>query len=271
VPVDDQAVAQKKRRGRPAKETAKASAEEAAPMEGSLGAASSPVVRQVANPGAAADGFATEVEAALAAMNGRAVFATTGLEISIRQKRLLWDLGAVIVADWTPHITHLVADTFRRTTKLMCAVCKGAHVVTPAYVKACREAGRLVDTAQFLLKDEVCEAAFARKRAMPNGYSLAMAVQRAQQNGPLLQGKSVYCFPSVTEKRELPLLVQASGGTWLNRFPNTVDSSIILLAERTVSSDREQQRRRTHEVYDVELLREAACTQELRLGAYRLR
>eukprot|EP00439_Symbiodinium_sp_Y106_P073491 s872_g13.t2 len=215
--------------------------------------------------------FANPAEAAVAAANGRPVFATTGLELSSRQQKFLLDLQGLMVAEWNPHVSHLIADTFRRTTKMMCAICTGAHILSTEYVKACREAGRLVDEAAFLLKDEVCEAAFARKRGISQGYSLAAALQRARQNGPLLHGMSVYCFPSVGEKRELPMLVAAAGGTWLKRFPlQPACTSVLLLAERCVSSEREQQRRRVYEVYDVELLREAACTQELRRSAYRL-
>lgn len=214
--------------------------------------------------------ISTPAEAAVAAAVGRKVFATTGVELSGRQKRFLMDLQGVLVSDWIPQISHVIADTFRRTTKMMCAICKGAHIVTPAYVKACREAGRWVDEEDFTLKDEICESAFARKRGMP-GYSLSAAVKRAQSNGPLLQGISVYVFPSVGDKRDLPILVAAAGGTWLKRFPlQPEDPSVLLLAERSVNSERERKRRKTFEVYDVELLREAACTQELRKSAYRL-
>lgn len=204
--------------------------------------------------------------------DGRPIFATTGCEISERQKRILAELGAVFVADWSPHITHLVADTFRRTAKMMCAICRGARVVLPEYVAACRSAGKFVDDKDFVLRDSVCEAAFARKRGISQGYSLVEALTRARTNGPLLKGISVYCFPSVVEKRELPLLVSSAGGTWLNRFPaQPDDESVLLLAERAVGSEKEQQRRRLHAVYDVELIREAACTQEIRRSAYRLR
>jgi len=199
-------------------------------------------------------------------------FATTGLELSGRQKRILFDLGAKVADEWTPEITHLVADTFRRTAKMMCAICHGAYVVTPEYIVACRAAGQRVDEMPFMLQDTVCEAAFARKRGIANGYSLAAALERARSRGPLLRGISVYCFPSVIEKRELPMLVAAAGGTWLTRFPSAPDNdTVLLLAERMVSGEKEQQRRRAHAVFDVELLREAACTQEIRKAAYRLR
>eukprot|EP00930_Biecheleria_cincta_P091992 TRINITY_DN8171_c0_g2_i1.p1 TRINITY_DN8171_c0_g2~~TRINITY_DN8171_c0_g2_i1.p1 ORF type:complete len:4648 (+),score=936.88 TRINITY_DN8171_c0_g2_i1:48-13991(+) len=218
--------------------------------------------------------YSSVVEAAIAAAAGRPVFATTGFELSSRQKRLLLELGCVLVADWCEHVTHLLADTFRRTTKMMCAICKGAYVLTPHFIKACREAGRLVGEASFVLRDEVCEAAFARKRGIAEGYSLAQALVKSRQQGALLKGVSVYCFASVADKRELPQVVAAAGGTWLSRLPAAPDdpSKLLLLAERAgQSTDREQQRRKALEVYDVELIREAACTQELRRSAYRLR
>jgi len=226
------------------------------------------------------DGIADEAHGQTSAAAGSAivahgaspVFATSGLELSLRQRRILIDLGVAMVDEWTPSITHIIADTFRRTTKIMCGICRGVRIITPDYIHACRVAGKLVDEERFLLHDVVCETAFARRRGLTSGYSLTKALNRARGNGQLLQGVSVYCFPSVVEKRELPALVAAAGGKWLHRFPSSPDDgAVLLLAERAVSSEREQRRRKAHDVYDVELLREAACTQVLRRGAYRLR
>ncbi|CAK0789207.1 unnamed protein product [Prorocentrum cordatum] len=226
----------------------------------------------VAEARAGAGAFAAAGPPPRPPLPGAPCFSSTGLELSKRQKRTIREMGWALASDWVPGITHLVADTFRRTTKMMCAICCGAHIVTPGYLDACREAGGLVDEAAFILRDEVCEAAFARKRGIGGGYSLAVALERSRSGGKLLAGVSVYCFPSVAEKRELPMLVEAAGGTWLSRWPDSPDaSSVLLLAERTVGSEKEQQRRRAHEVFDVELLREATCTQQLRRGAYRLR
>lgn len=157
---------------------------------------------------------------------------------------------------------------------MQCAICHGAHVLVPAYVTACREAGRLVPEEPFILQDDVCEPAFARKRNIQGGYSLKAALELARRNGALLKGVSVYCFPSVTDtaRKSLPLIVAAAGGTWLTKFPSRpIDDSVLLLAERTVVGERERRRRQQFEVYDVELLQEAACTQILRRYAYRLR
>lgn len=155
---------------------------------------------------------------------------------------------------------------------MMCAICRGCNIVVPGYLAACRAAGRLVEEGPYTLEDRVCEEAFARRRGLSAGYSLAAALERVRRHGPLLAGVSVYCFPSVTEKRELPTVVVAAGGTWLQRFPSDPgDEAVLLLAERGAASAREVARRQTYEVYDVEMLREAACTQELRRPVYRLR
>lgn len=203
---------------------------------------------------------------------GKPCFTTTGVVLKAQQRRIIDKLGASFSSDCGPDVTHIVADTFRRTTKMMCAICRGVRAVIPDYLGACEMAGRLIDEGPFELRDHVCEQAFARKRGIPGGYSLAMALERARRNGPLLKGMSVYCFPSVEDTRELPLVVAAAGGRWLPRFPDDPDAAtMLLLAEPVVSGDHEREKRALHTVYDVELLREAVCTQELRLDAYKLK
>lgn len=202
-------------------------------------------------------------------------FSATGLDLSAAERRMIKDLGAAFTSDWGPEVTHLVADTFRRTTKMMCAICCGARVVVPTYLEACAKAGRIVDDAAFLLADTVCEAAFARKHHL-DGYSLARALEQRRRAGPLLHGISVYCFPSVVEKHDLPQLVAAAGGTWLAEPPAAVGGSaeeaaaVLLLAERAAGAGPEPRQGPTRRVYDVELLREAAMTQVLRRRAWRL-
>jgi len=201
-------------------------------------------------------------------------FTATGVELTAAQRRTIKALGAHFTSEWTPQATHLIADTFRRTTKMMCAICCGARVVVPAYLDACAKAGKLVDDAQFILRDEVCEAAFARKHHLADNFSVSAALERRNQHGPLLHGVSVYCFPSVMERHDLPHLVAAAGGAWLDElpasFPGHADP-LLLLAERVARNDDEQeQRKQANRVYDVEMLREAAITQVLRRRQWRM-
>jgi len=201
----------------------------------------------------------------------RPCFAATGFQLSDRQRRILMKLGGSVVDVWTPDVTHLVADTFRRTTKMMCSIACGVRIVVPDFITASRAADHFVEENPFMLKDEICEIAFARKRNL-DGYSMVEAVRRRLLHGPLLSAVHVHCLPSVLEKRELPLLVAAMGGKWLPTFPGMPDhESVLLLGERAQCSEQEREWRSKHKVYDLELLREAACTQVLRKSHYRLR
>lgn len=198
-------------------------------------------------------------------------FTSTGFELGKKQKLVLEQFGCKLVDAWNPCVTHLIADTFRRTTKMMCAIASGADIITPDYLVACSAKNVLIDVRPFALRDTICEAAFARKRGLAD-YSLAGALDRRRQQGPLLKDMSVFCLPSVSEKRELPLLVVASGGNWLEEWPSSLDDpQLLLLAERVPVSADEGRVRKTHKVFDVELLREAACTQVLRKSLYRIR
>merc|ERR1712232_518479 len=152
-------------------------------------------------------------------------FVVTGLQLSAKQLRKLEArIGARIIEDWVPEVTHLVTDTFRSTLKLMCSICVGAHIVTPAYLDACQVAGSVVDEAPHLLRDELCEAAFAKKRGL-GSYSLQAAVELARHRGPLLAGVEVICSESVARQRELEAIVRAAGGSWLGNMSSAQASS----------------------------------------------
>jgi hypothetical protein len=181
------------------------------------------------------------------------------LQLSVNQRRKLEArVGARITEEWTPEVTHLVTDTFRSTLKLMCSVCVGAHIVMPSYLDACEQAGGIVDEASHLLRDELCEAAFAKKRGLGN-YSLQAAVELARQR-PLLAGVDVSCSESVARQPELEAIVRAAGGRW--------EGSSTAGCAQSSSYDCVRPRRSLQigpDGFDAELLREAACTQLLRL------
>jgi len=189
--------------------------------------------------------------------------AFSGIEISARRRQQLESkVGVRVVDDWCPDVTHLVADAFRRTTKLMCAICVGAYIVVPNFLSACQRAGSLIDPGEWLLRDELCEAAFAKKRRLPE-YSLAAAVARARSNGPLLADVSVCCSRTVTSTADLRSLVHAAGGIWLEEPPGAD-------AQRGLPASGPGSFLHLGKDFDPELLREAACTQILRFEQYRL-
>lgn len=209
-------------------------------------------------------------------MEQRSCFTATGLEIGLKYRRQLRSkLGVRFVDEWSADVTHLIADTFRRTTKMMCAICRGARIVTPDYVDACLKAGFLVDDAAFLLNDSVCEAAFAKKHSLPR-YSLQGALEQARVSGPLLSGVGIYCSAGVVGRSEMKVLVQAAGARWIRQLPETPpedpgEEPVLLLGKAGAEPPAGQAAWwRAKTAYDAELLREAACTQKLRYDLYRL-
>ena len=188
----------------------------------------------------------------------KAYFVCTGLVLDeARCKKLKSSLGITVLENWSSKVTHVIAKDFKRTTKLMCGVCAGLPIVTPAFIDECLKAGELISEAPFLLRDEAAEASFATKRQLPS-FSLQAAVQRARAGG-LLKGKSVYWHGDDDEKEELKLLVEAAKGRWLKRKPKKPKLETAIPKSIVLGQD-----------FDPELLREAACTQEMRWDTYRL-
>ena len=167
--------------------------------------------------------------------------------------------GVNVVDEWSAKVTHVIAKGFRRTSKLMCAVCKGLHIVVPKFIDECITAGEIIDEKPFLLHDNMAEAAFAEKHQLPS-FSLQTSVQRARSEGALLRNRSVYWTDgSEVEQRELKDLVVAAGGRWLKRKPRKLEAEVSIPKSFWLGHD-----------FDPELLREAACTQVLRWDTYRL-
>lgn len=197
-------------------------------------------------------------------------FAVTGKHISGAQRQTLLVLGFGFSDGWSSEVTHLVADEFRRTTKMMCAICSGARVVTAEYIDACGKSGSLVDDNDYILRDAARESTFAIARGLLD-FSVAAAIQHRAKVGPLLHGLAVHCMPSVKEREDMRLIVTAAGGKWLHRLPPKASkSSVLVLGERSLCTARERERRRATTVHEVELLREAACTQTFRFDAHLL-
>mmetsp|Transcript_66817 Transcript_66817/g.159896 ORF Transcript_66817/g.159896 Transcript_66817/m.159896 type:complete len:653 (+) Transcript_66817:3-1961(+) len=205
------------------------------------------------------------------------VLTTTGIDLDPEQRHFLKKtLKVRLVDQWSPKVTHLVADTFRRTTKLMCAVCTGTKIVSPDFIDACIASGSLVEDSAFILADEVCEQAFAKKQGLPD-FSLQAAVERQREHGQCLKGISVHCALGVAGRQDLRPVVEAAGGKWLAKAPHKIsdEQSVLLLAEPSssksmISNARDLERLQAGLFYSPEILREAACTQVLRRDVYRL-
>ena len=187
-------------------------------------------------------------------------FAVTGFVLESSKREKLGKIpGVVVVDEWSSKVTHVIAKGFRRTTKLMCAVCAGLHIVVPEFLDECIREGEVVGEEPFLLKDEIAEATFAEKHELST-FSLQASVQCARTQPALLRSKSVYWADgSASEREELRLLVEAAGGRWLKRKPRKLRDLTAVPKSLWLGQD-----------FDPELLREAACTQVLRWDTYRL-
>jgi len=192
---------------------------------------------------------------------GQPCFAVTGASLSAQERQLIHQLGGKVADTWCPEVTHLITDKFRRTNKLMCAICVGAHIVTPGYLSACASQGSFVSEKAYMLRNDDAElVAFSQKRDI-NAYSLRAACDIARHQ-PLLEGLGIAWKDSGTvssvQLRDMETLVKAAGGKWLVDGASPADDASV----REILN--------LGETYDPELLREAACTQVLRYDRYRL-
>lgn len=202
-----------------------------------------------------------------ASLSRRLCIAVTGFELDLEQRHFLESLGIQVVDEWSPEVTHLIANSFRRTLKMMCSVCAGARIYTSAFLEECYAAGQIpADDSRFALRDVPGEMAFARRHGLPS-FSVQGAIAKVLLRGPLLAGHVVHCLPDVKEKRDLQLVVEAAGGLWLHARPDdrpTVhDVPTLQLGQAGAAAI-------GVEAYDKELLLQAACTQELRFEAFKL-
>lgn len=202
-----------------------------------------------------------------ASVSRRICIAVTGFEVELEQRHFLERLGIRVVDEWSPEVTHLIANTFRRTLKMMCSVCAGARIYTSAFLEACYAAGQIpADDSRFALRDVHGEKAFASRHCLPT-FALQGAIAKVLLRGPLLAGRAVYCSPDVEERKDLQVVVEAAGGLWLHTDPDdhpvAPDLPTLRLGQVGAAPT-------GAEAYDKELLLQAACIQELRWGAFKL-
>ncbi|CAK0891201.1 unnamed protein product [Prorocentrum cordatum] len=127
-------------------------------------------------------------------------FLASGVRVSAATRKLLWQrLGAGFADGWSVEVTHLVSDSFRRTAKMMCALCAGVPVVRSGYLDACLrtpDAGTQPDEEAFALRDRDGEEALERRLGLdPGALSLELAQERRRRQGPLLDGVQVFASP----------------------------------------------------------------------------
>ncbi|XP_042514779.1 uncharacterized protein LOC122089259 isoform X2 [Macadamia integrifolia] len=104
-----------------------------------------------------------------------------------RLTKIIEDLGGVVTSEGSVS-THTITGKVRRTLNLCTALCSGAWIISPSWLKESFREGRFVDELPFILKDEEYELRYktelkdavqrakTRPRALLKGYDICLAV-----------------------------------------------------------------------------------------------
>ncbi|CAK8996284.1 unnamed protein product, partial [Durusdinium trenchii] len=142
-----------------------------------------------------------------------------------------------------------------------CAISAGLPVVKPSFLRRCAKLGYVPEVrGQDLLKDRIGEGILAT-RFCAQGYNLAEVCARAATRR-LLKDFKVFAIrqANVMERSKVKALVLAAGGTWLEDLPELRPGDLLTFGPSSPEA-----------MYDLEALLEAACTQRLRLEAFKLK
>ncbi|XP_053156522.1 mediator of DNA damage checkpoint protein 1 isoform X2 [Hemicordylus capensis] len=119
--------------------------------------------------------------------------------------------------------THLVTDRVRRTVKFLCALARGIPIVTLDWLEKSRRNSSFLVPSSFLVHDPEQEKKFC--------FSLTESLQRARQEGGLLQGYEIHVTPNVQpEPEHMKDIVKCSGGTFLPRMPRAYKDKRIVIS-----------------------------------------
>ncbi|KAK4051346.1 regulator of Ty1 Transposition [Microbotryomycetes sp. JL201] len=159
----------------------------------------------------------------------------TGLDAKSPDIKTLKSLGA----SWTDQpgqVTHLVVKQLSRTEKLLCCLAVAPFIVTTEWVDACIAAGRLVNEAPYVLKDE------AKEKGLGDTLENILARARARR---LFEGKTVYVTKGVEPEVSKIQKILQSGNATVNtsKITSAAQQSILRNEDTYVVSclgDRQQ-------------------------------
>ncbi|KAJ4980143.1 hypothetical protein NE237_010923 [Protea cynaroides] len=126
-----------------------------------------------------------------------------------RLTKIIEELGGVVTSEGSAS-THIITGKVRRTLNFCVALCSGAWIISPSWLKECFRQGRFVDELPFILKDEEYELRYKSE--------LKDAVQRAKAwPRTLLKGfdicLAIHAQPPVDM---LSAIAKSGGGNVLN-------------------------------------------------------
>ncbi|XP_071688258.1 uncharacterized protein [Rutidosis leptorrhynchoides] len=135
--------------------------------------------------------------------------------------RIIKDLGGSVTSDGRES-THVVTGKVRKTLNFCTALCSGAWVISPAWLKESFRKGRFVDEMPYILKDVEYESKY---RA-----DLKDTVLKARTNpGGLLKGFEVCVATHVQPPiNTLSAIVRSAGGNVIHNLHKVKDSSKVI-------------------------------------------
>jgi len=137
--------------------------------------------------------------------------------ISERDSALVEELGGRLT-DAMAECSVLVAESMKRTAKLLCMAARGVPIVSSRWLVECKAAKRFVDPWRHLLRD----AAVEKKWSCRLEETLRQAARR-----PLLQGLSVHVTLQVSPPpQQFREFIEAAGGTFVPKIPTAAHQDL---------------------------------------------
>ncbi|XP_044275547.1 mediator of DNA damage checkpoint protein 1 isoform X2 [Varanus komodoensis] len=177
-------------------------------------------------------------------------------------ERVVTELGGTL-ADSVFDCTHLVTDRVRRTVKFLCALARGIPIVTLDWLEKSKRKSSFLAPDSFFVCDPEQEKNFQ--------FSLTTSLQKAQEEGGLLQGYEIHVTPNVKpEPEHMRDIVRCSGGTFLPRMPRAYkDKRVVISCAEDLPRCKPAQDARVP-VADSELILTGILQQKIDLDAHRL-
>ncbi|KAM6592525.1 hypothetical protein CsatA_000228 [Cannabis sativa] len=132
--------------------------------------------------------------------------------------KVIADLGGVVTSDGSAS-THIITGKVRKTLNFCTALCSGAWIVSPNWLKeSCRQ-GRFIDEVPYILNDE--------EYVLKYRTELKSAVLRAKANpGSLLKGYDVCMATHVEPSAKcLSTIVKSAGANVISRLSQVKGTS----------------------------------------------
>ncbi|KAG8069018.1 hypothetical protein GUJ93_ZPchr0005g14637 [Zizania palustris] len=170
-------------------------------------------------------------------------------------------LGGVVTCEGNS-CTHVITGQVRRTMNFCMALCSGAWIVSPNWLKESFKQGKFLGEGEYVLEDEEFKVKYKSE--------LRNAVLRAKERPCSLFSGYTFCLtkyiqPSVNV---LSAIIRSSGGKLANKLDDMAESSttIFLACEEDMDSALDAAKRGI-KTFSSEWFMSCVMTQELDLDA----